>query len=332
MHHRLVTNGAANIRVGPSPIPYAGKGVFAAKAFVRNEPIVAERPFLSLIRRDGASKAGTAPARCPLCWAHASSAASEAGFCTLHAKPSPSDALSSLLKRGIERLNTLPGYDALHAHHAAALRDSNGREGAYPALVTRLVSLSLADLLATGSLANSYNLFAPLLKAKAKPVHALPEVWKEEYEHMARVLLQGKGLRDMFTMEWYADQMTRLNLNSIAAAFTPRGASSPVEGTTVYLTAAMLNHSCLPNVRVDWYQDNEIKVIADRDIDAGDELSISYSGPVDLATARDENALAERREFFRFNYGFVCTCPLCTGELHGSGKGSQSLGMDEVKI
>ncbi|KAJ3248071.1 hypothetical protein HDU78_002164 [Chytriomyces hyalinus] len=318
--NRLVSTGLTNIRTSQSPIPFAGKGLFAARAVARNEVLFNERPFLAVLRRTTEFKSNevrnaASNSHCHLCWSPASSSSSFA-YCDTHSGQSAHtvDPHTSFTTKALARLASLPGFDNLNYHQQKELQLSSGREGAFSILVTHLLAMSLADLLTTGSFANSYALFGPLLKAKEKPLHAIPQEWADDYNRISNVLLTGKGLSDLFPLSWYADQLTRLNLNSIACHFSNTDNTQRMEGTAVYLTAAMMNHSCLPNVRVDWFNDNTIRVIADRDIEEGEELSISYVGPVDVASAREEDVLAKRKEFFRFNYGFVCTCPLCSGK------------------
>jgi hypothetical protein len=74
-----------------------------------------------------------------------------------------------------------------------------------------------------------------------------------------------------------------------------------------------MNHSCNPNVVViyrapDWKEPLVARCIAKRDIDAGEELCISYIH-VDNSYQMRQTELA--------NYGFVCTCDKCEVEKTG---------------
>ena len=89
----------------------------------------------------------------------------------------------------------------------------------------------------------------------------------------------------------------------------------PLDGTAMYFTACKMNHSCSPNI-VARYQNSYgisgghwgsshplvIECVALRDIDEGEELSISYIEINDSWENRQE-ALA--------NYGFICNCTKC---------------------
>ncbi|KAK7032042.1 hypothetical protein VNI00_013410 [Paramarasmius palmivorus] len=70
-----------------------------------------------------------------------------------------------------------------------------------------------------------------------------------------------------------------------------------------------LNHSCRPNVGVNWDSPSfSMQVRAGRDIEAGEELCISYLrvGPGELLK------LTASRQYDLRSYGFECICPACT--------------------
>jgi hypothetical protein len=99
------------------------------------------------------------------------------------------------------------------------------------------------------------------------------------------------------------------DLSAVAAAASlPTGSSDGASsGTAVYLTASLFNHSCDPNVSVSFpYNDGTVVLTAADDVEAGEELHISYV---------DEGmSVARRREHLRFAYGFVCDCTRCQEE------------------
>lgn len=67
---------------------------------------------------------------------------------------------------------------------------------------------------------------------------------------------------------------------------------------------ARLNHACLPNSVIRFIPHTfAMEVMAVRNIEAGEELTISYI-PVDLPSA-------QRAKFLNNSYNFECTCPLC---------------------
>ncbi|GIQ84537.1 hypothetical protein KIPB_006047 [Kipferlia bialata] len=75
-------------------------------------------------------------------------------------------------------------------------------------------------------------------------------------------------------------------------------------GSCCCLEASMLNHSCVPNVSRYWDESSgEMVFHSTRDIDAGEELTISY---ISRRLSR-----AERKEKLA-GYSFECQCPLCT--------------------
>ncbi|KAI5989994.1 hypothetical protein EDD15DRAFT_2170926 [Pisolithus albus] len=73
------------------------------------------------------------------------------------------------------------------------------------------------------------------------------------------------------------------------------------------LASRLFNHSCLPNAfpKYTLHRGHQVQmsIVAMRDIEAGEEVCISYVDPALLDT---------RQQIFRFSYGFTCTCPSCT--------------------
>jgi len=66
--------------------------------------------------------------------------------------------------------------------------------------------------------------------------------------------------------------------------------------------SAMLNHSCEPNVT--WsFEGRELRVVATRDIQPGEELLMSYIEDRDM-----------RKEKLQVWWGINCECKLCVGE------------------
>ena len=64
-----------------------------------------------------------------------------------------------------------------------------------------------------------------------------------------------------------------------------------------------MNHSCVPNVRVEYASGSNVAfVIANRDIEEGEELCISYV---------DESFTYDERKANLAHYGFVCDCARC---------------------
>ncbi|KAI0834679.1 SET domain-containing protein [Hypoxylon sp. FL0890] len=80
----------------------------------------------------------------------------------------------------------------------------------------------------------------------------------------------------------------------------------------LYPTYCRINHSCDPNSR--WtFEGNNLKVVAMRNIDAGEQIFVSYSWEVkDPEKNLNRN---ERRRVLQ-NWGFDCECERCTRELH----------------
>lgn len=79
-------------------------------------------------------------------------------------------------------------------------------------------------------------------------------------------------------------------------------------GCGLYLWADMINHSCDPNC--EWtYQRGNVRIKTLRDIQAHEELTISYI-PTDLSLADRLSKLA--------SYGFECRCSSCLSDMKAS--------------
>ncbi|GAX27868.1 hypothetical protein FisN_13Hh020 [Fistulifera solaris] len=89
----------------------------------------------------------------------------------------------------------------------------------------------------------------------------------------------------------------------------------PLDGTAMYATACKMNHSCDPNVLLvyhrnpSWQRPLTIFALAIKDIQEGEELTISY--------IEHSNKSLEERQQALVNYGFVCTCSKCVKEQEG---------------
>ncbi|GAB9472142.1 putative histone tail methylase containing set domain [Globisporangium polare] len=79
-----------------------------------------------------------------------------------------------------------------------------------------------------------------------------------------------------------------------------------VEGTALFSGICTMNHSCDPNCTVLYTKDGGAHVFAVHDIEAGEELCISY---IDV-----DQDVADRHECLR-EYQFVCNCKRCEAEL-----------------
>lgn len=123
--------------------------------------------------------------------------------------------------------------------------------------------------------------------------------------------------------DWTVGILARLHINTIRVdcIFPPKpgqsfaemaeavlsGCSESFSGSACYLLCSMFNHSCEPNVEMSWPANNtKVQVRALRQIDRGEELTITYIDP-NLPVKTRQNKL-------QFGYGFRCTCDLCTYE------------------
>ena len=84
----------------------------------------------------------------------------------------------------------------------------------------------------------------------------------------------------------------------------------PLDGMAMFTLTCCMNHSCAPNVRLQWCNKPdgpiEISLVALRSIQEGEELCFSYIDG-DIASVNERRAALK-------DYGFVCECPRCLSE------------------
>ncbi|CAK0902548.1 unnamed protein product [Prorocentrum cordatum] len=82
-----------------------------------------------------------------------------------------------------------------------------------------------------------------------------------------------------------------------------------VQGMGFFKHISYINHSCCPNVVLEYRSNsNAASVVACRDVNDGDELSLAY---LDFTVPW---RLGDRHKHLLEGYGFVCTCDRCVGE------------------
>merc|ERR1712194_471616 len=87
----------------------------------------------------------------------------------------------------------------------------------------------------------------------------------------------------------------------------------PVLGFALVRGVALCNHSCDPNVVLEWAGRAECVARARRPIQLDEEVLMSYLGVDDL----ERNSLQQRRDRLLEGWGFLCQCARCTAEAQG---------------
>ena len=77
-------------------------------------------------------------------------------------------------------------------------------------------------------------------------------------------------------------------------------------GSGLYLSLALMNHSCSPNTRI-YFENSDVVVITTTKVKKGEELFHNY-GPNVLHFPK-----IERQQILSRQYQFVCDCPACSG-------------------
>lgn len=88
-----------------------------------------------------------------------------------------------------------------------------------------------------------------------------------------------------------------------------------VEGSGLYSNQSKINHSCIPSCEIVFPQSNHmLQVVALRDINPGEEISISYLDECALS-----RSVHSRQKVLRENYMFICNCTKCEAEKKEDG-------------
>lgn len=119
-----------------------------------------------------------------------------------------------------------------------------------------------------------------------------------------------------FSRAWYLKTQARLQINHfrVQLPLPLHVATSAPEllagatGAAVYAFASLLNHSCVPNVDVEWLRGTAAATFrVSRDVATGEELTVAYVEP--------SLAVAQRQARLRHGWGFACACPACAADL-----------------
>lgn len=82
------------------------------------------------------------------------------------------------------------------------------------------------------------------------------------------------------------------------------------EGSGLYVLQSTVNHSCLSNAVVEFpYSNNTLVLKAIRDIQPGEEISISYLDDCELIRSRHS-----RQKALSSLYLFICSCEKCQSQ------------------
>lgn len=84
------------------------------------------------------------------------------------------------------------------------------------------------------------------------------------------------------------------------------------EGSGLYIMQSKINHSCSPNAEITFPKGNHtLEIRAVKDINAGEEICISY-----LEECQLERSRHSRQRFLQENYIFLCECEKCLSQIN----------------
>ena len=175
----------------------------------------------------------------------------------------------------------------------------------YPLLALRMAASSLSR-----GFASYWEPVSALCAATVEGDHkdGIPHDWREEYNLLAEALREGIAgdieavLEQALDVSWYARLMGRLHLNSFRVYSGTAGDLQNANGSALYLLGSMFNHSCDPNVRVDFpHGDHRAHFVLTRAVEANEELCISY-----IAAEQERMTGEQRQSALKFSHGFDC--------------------------
>lgn len=105
-------------------------------------------------------------------------------------------------------------------------------------------------------------------------------------------------------------EVGRMSLEQLVQAPWPT-----VHGTALFVTVARINHSCVPNLKIEFHRNSAVlTAIALRPLKAEEELCISY-------IRQEADVKTRRRQLLE--YGFTCSCEKCLQEDSGTVRKTQ---------
>mmetsp|Transcript_100737 Transcript_100737/g.225807 ORF Transcript_100737/g.225807 Transcript_100737/m.225807 type:complete len:136 (-) Transcript_100737:60-467(-) len=105
-------------------------------------------------------------------------------------------------------------------------------------------------------------------------------------------------------------QVAQMSLEQLIQAPWPT-----MHGTALYVSVARINHSCMPNLKIEFHRNSAcLTAFALRPLVAEEELCISY-------IRQEADVQTRRRQLLE--YGFTCICQRCLQEDNGVARKTQ---------
>ena len=183
----------------------------------------------------------------------------------------------------------------------------------FPLLALRMAASSLSR-----GFASYWEPVSALCAATVEGDHTdgIPQDWHEEYNLLAEAMREGVAgdieavLEQALDASWYARLMGRLHLNSFRVYSGTAADVQNANGSALYLLGSMFNHSCDPNVRVDFpHGDHRAHFVLTRAVEANEELCVSY-----IAAEQERMTAEQRQSALMFSHGFDCASSCSCGD------------------
>ncbi|ELR22218.1 SET domain containing protein [Acanthamoeba castellanii str. Neff] len=283
--------GGPNSPVMIADVEGRGRAIVARHNITKGQLITAEKPFVSYlserVETHGAAHPPK-PTRCDHCMRGLPPAAAKAAQ---HNNPA-----GLLLARYHEAICEL-GKEVreMEIHCSKDKRK-------FPLLAMRTMARILLNFRDTGSLDATWVPLQVLGFAKQKP-----ELWTQDYDVFKRCFIHNEDQADFFSYEWYCRMMQIFYINSVSVTMD---STQQNVGAGLYILSSFYNHSCVPNTRSSYPENNTWHVYASKPIEAGQEIFISY-----VDHMKSNKTVETRRQHLYNHYGFWCECPRCRLEL-----------------
>lgn len=301
--------GGPNSPVMIADVEGRGRAIVARHNITKGQLITAEKPFVSYlserVETHGAAHPPK-PTRCDHCMASLPPAAAAAAQ---HNNPAEDERLCGSC--GQAYCSHACREEAKAQYHEAICElgkevremevHCSKDKRKFPLLAMRTMARVLLNFRDTGSLDATWVPLQVLGFAKQKP-----ELWAQDYDVFKRCFIHNEDQADFFSYEWYCRMMQIFYINSVSVTMD---STQQNVGAGLYILSSFYNHSCVPNTRSSYPENNTWHVYASKPIDAGQEIFISY---VDHMKGK---TVETRRQHLYNHYGFWCECPRCRLEL-----------------
>lgn len=123
--------------------------------------------------------------------------------------------------------------------------------------------------------------------------------WMNALQQLSLSLFPAGRSQDDIRRVYFAIKLNAFNVK--------KSEGSAAFASGLYPTLALFNHSCDPNCGIQYMPNAKIRLVALRDIAAGEELTIAYTKPYERKSVRQAT--------LKKNFFFTCNCTACQNDV-----------------